>query len=228
MQEREQVAVRQQRRWVPAALAVVFTPLMVLAVSACSQDVSGTATTVVPVGATDFATIPPVITTAPGVSTTLPPGSVGYEQEYVVASGDSPIKVANSYGISVEELLMYNGWVSTSQFPYPTQTLKIPPTAKTTTAQAIANTTLPPQGPSSQGCGTRPAGTYEVAPGENWLTVLREDGGHHDREWLVHAGRCQTLRRPKHHHSRLGRINLSSINRAMPKSAMATMPSSHQ
>ena len=88
MQEREQVTVRQQRRWVPAALAVVFTPLMVLAVSACSQDVSGTATTVVPVGATDFATIPPVITTAPGVSTTLPPGSVGFEQEYVVASGD--------------------------------------------------------------------------------------------------------------------------------------------
>ena len=167
MQERDQVAERQQRRWVPIVLGVFFTPLMVLAVSACSQDVSGTATTVVPVGATDFATIPPVITTAPGVSTTLPPGSVGFEQEYVVASGDSPIKVANSYGISVEELLMYNGWVSTSQFPYPTQTLKIPPTAKSTTAQAIANTTLPPQGPSSQGCGSRPAGTYEVAPGDS-------------------------------------------------------------
>ena len=167
VQERELETVRMQRRWVPVVLGVFFTPLMVLTVSACSQDVAGSATTVVPVGATDFATIPPVITTAPGVSTTLPAGSVGYEQEYVVVSGDSPIKVANSYGVSVEELLMYNGWVSISQFPLPTQSMKIPPTAKSTSAQAIANTTLPPQGPSSKGCGTRPAGTYEVAPGDS-------------------------------------------------------------
>ena len=167
VQEHERDTGHLRRRWLPIVLGLVFTPLMVLAVSACSQDVSGTATTVVPVGATDFATIPPVITTAPGVSTTLPVGSVGFEQEYVVVSGDSPIKVANSYGISVEELLMYNGWVSIQQFPMPTQSLKIPPTAKSTTAQAIANTTLPPQGPSSKGCGSRPAGTYVVAPGDS-------------------------------------------------------------
>lgn len=150
-----------------AVSGVALAVALGASVAACSGEVGGIATTVVPVAPTDFATIPPVITTAPGVSTTLPAGSVGVEQSYTVESGDSPIKVALAYGISVEELLMYNGWVSTAQFPYPSQTLKIPPTAKSTTAQAIANTTLPPQGASSQGCGARPAGTYEIASGDS-------------------------------------------------------------
>lgn len=149
------------------ALGVVTAPLMVLGLSACGGDVGGTATTVVPIAPTDFATIPPVITTAPMSNTTLPPGSVGIEQTYIVELGDSPIKLATMYGISVEELLMYNGWVSVTQFPYPGQSLRIPPTAKTTTDQAMSQTTLTPQGPAGQGCGSRPAGTYEVQPGDS-------------------------------------------------------------
>ncbi|MBU6241744.1 MAG: LysM peptidoglycan-binding domain-containing protein, partial [Acidobacteria bacterium] len=138
------------------ALGVVTAPLLVLGISACGGDVGGTATTLVPIAPTDFATIPPVITTAPASNTTLPPGSVGVEQTYVVELGDSPIKLATMYGISVEELLMYNGWVSVTQFPYPGQSLRIPPTAKTTTDQAMSQTTLTPQGPAGQGCGSRP------------------------------------------------------------------------
>lgn len=149
------------------ALGVVTAPLIVLVLSACGGDVGGTATTVVPIAPTDFATIPPVITTAPASNTTLPPGSVGVEQTYVVELGDSPIKLATIYGISVEELLMYNGWVSVTQFPYPGQSLRIPPTAKATTDQAMSQTTLTPQGPAGQGCGSRPAGTYEVQPGDS-------------------------------------------------------------
>ena len=149
------------------ALGVVTAPLIVLVLSACGGDVGGTATTVVPIAPTDFATIPPVITTAPASNTTLPPGSIGVEQTYVVELGDSPIKLATIYGISVEELLMYNGWVSVTQFPYPGQSLRIPPTAKTTTDQAMSQTTLTPQGPAGQGCGARPAGTYEVQPGDS-------------------------------------------------------------
>lgn len=148
-------------------LGVLAAPLLVLGISACGGDVGGTATTVVPIAPTDFATIPPVITTAPMSNTTLPPGSVGIEQTYVVELGDSPIKLATIYGISVEELLMYNGWVSVTQFPYPGQTLRIPPTAKTTTAMAMSQTTLTPQGPAGQGCGARPAGTYEIQPGDS-------------------------------------------------------------
>jgi len=149
------------------ALGVTIAPLLVLGVSACGGDVGGTATTLVPIAPTDFATIPPVITTAPMSNTTLPPGSIGVEQAYVVELGDSPIKLATLYGISVEELLMYNGWVSVTQFPYPGQTLRIPPTAKTTTEMAMSQTTLTPQGPAGQGCGARPAGTYEIQPGDS-------------------------------------------------------------
>jgi len=149
------------------ALGVTIAPLLVLGVTACGGDVGGTATTLVPIAPTDVATIPPVITTAPMSNTTLPPGSVGVEQAYVVELGDSPIKLATMYGISVEELLMYNGWVSVTQFPYPGQTLRIPPTAKTTTEMAMSQTTLTPQGPAGQGCGARPAGTYEIQPGDS-------------------------------------------------------------
>jgi len=149
------------------ALGVITAPLLVLGISACGGDVGGTATTVVPIAPTDFATIPPVITTAPMSNTTLPPGSVGVEQTYIVELGDSPIKLSIMYGISVEELLMYNGWVSVTQFPFPGQTVRIPPTAKTTTDMAMSQTTLTPQGPAGQGCGARPAGTYEIQPGDS-------------------------------------------------------------
>ena len=150
-----------------AVLSALAAPALVLALASCGGEVGGTATTVVPVAPTNFATIPPVITTVPNIPTTLPPGSVGVEQSYTVELGDSPIKLATLYGISVEELLMYNGWVSVTQFPYPGQSVRIPPTAKTTTAQAISNTTVAPQGAAGQGCGARPAGTYEVQQGDS-------------------------------------------------------------
>ena len=97
---------------------------------ACGVDVSGTATTVVPIGPTDFATIPPVQTTLPNTTTTLPPGAVGVEQQYIVQAGDSPIKVATLFGITVTELLAWNGLVAATQFPYPGRKLRIPPTAQ--------------------------------------------------------------------------------------------------
>ena len=60
----------------------------------CGVDVSGSATTVVPIGPTDFATIPPVQTTLPNTTTTLPPGAIGVEQEYIVQAGIPATKLA--------------------------------------------------------------------------------------------------------------------------------------
>ena len=74
-------------------------------VGACSTTIAGTATTIVPVGPTDFATIPPVQSTLPNIVTTLPIGAVGVEQVYTVRAGDSPSLVANLSGIMVAELL---------------------------------------------------------------------------------------------------------------------------
>lgn len=141
----------------------------VVVLSACGVDASGTATTIVPIGPTDFATIPPAVTTIAPVVTTLPPGAVGVEQIYVVQAGDSPIRVANTFGISVEQLLSWNGLVSTSQFPYPGRQLKIPPSAQITVNQTQQTVVANPVG--QPGCGSRPAGTYEVQAGDSFSAI---------------------------------------------------------
>lgn len=145
--------------------------------SACGGDTLGVATTVVNVTPTNFATIPPVASTAPGTTTTLPAGAVGSEQTYVVQAGDTPLQVANKYGISLTALLAYNALVSPAQFPYPGETLKIPPQAVAPTAtQAPAagtptGATTAPTGVVGPGCGTRPAGTYTIQKGDSFYAI---------------------------------------------------------
>ena len=142
--------------------------------SSCGGDTLGVATTVVNVTPTNFATIPPVASTAPGTTTTLPSGAVGEEILYTVLAGDSPIAVANKFNISVTTLLAYNAWVTPEQFPYPGTQIKIPPQAVVTPG---SNTTLPsgtpatPSGPATAGCGTRPAGTYEIQKGDSFYSI---------------------------------------------------------
>ena len=145
--------------------------LLAVVLSACGVDAAGSATTIVPIGPTDFATIPPAVTTIAPVVTTLPPGAVGVEQIYVVQAGDSPIKVASAFGISVEQLLSWNGLIATSQFPYPGRQLRIPPSAQVTVNQTEQTVVANPVG--KPGCGTRPAGTYEVQAGDS-ISVIRK------------------------------------------------------
>ena len=146
--------------------------LLALALSACGVDAAGSATTIVPIGPTDFATIPPAVTTIAPVVTTLPPGAVGVEQIYVVQAGDSPILVANMFGISVEQLLSWNGLLATSQFPYPGRQLKIPPSATITVNQTQQTVVANPVG--KPGCGNRPAGVYEVQAGDSVSAIRKK------------------------------------------------------
>lgn len=149
-------------------------------VASCGGDTLGVATTVVNVTPTNFATIPPVASTLPGPTTTLPSNAVGAETVYTVVAGDSPLAVANKYGISLTTLLAYNGFVTPSQFPYPGQTLKIPPqavvdpNATQVTNPATPGVTNSPAAAVGPGCGTRPAGTYTIAKGDNFWQ-LRKD-----------------------------------------------------
>lgn len=163
-------------RSTPAALRRrsrdAFVAVAVVALAACGVDVAGSATTVVGVSPTAFATIPPLITTIAPTTTTLPVGAVGVEQQYTVRPGDGAIKVANLYGITVAELLAWNGLVSVEQFPFPGTVLKIPPTAM------ISNPFVPvaPDAtakPSQPGCGPRPAGTYRIAQGDS-ISAIRQ------------------------------------------------------
>jgi LysM repeat protein len=75
-------------------------------------------------------------------------------------------------------LLAYNGWVSPAQFPYPGSEIRIPPQAvvrpsEPTNPDGGTTNAGSPSGPASAGCGTRPAGTYEVQAGDS-LYIIRE------------------------------------------------------
>ena len=159
--------------------SAVSVGLLTVAVGACGQDTLGVATTVVAVTPTNFATIPPVQSTLPGTTTSLPSNAIGAEQLYTVQSGDSPLGVANRYGIALETLLAYNGWVSPSQFPYPGTQIRIPPSAIEPAATDVGSGTSGSTGggtatPSEPGCGTRPAGTYTVRSGDTIFAIRRK------------------------------------------------------
>lgn len=148
-----------------------------LTVTACGPDTLGVVTTVVQVQPTAFATIPPVASTLPGTTTTLPLGAVGSEQTYVVQAGDSPSKVAGRYNISLTALLAYNGWVSAQQFPYPGTTILIPPEASALGPGGGSGTGTEGgtgTNPALAGCGTRPAGTYKVQGGDSLYRITEK------------------------------------------------------
>ena len=149
--------------------------------ASCGGDTLGVATTVVNVTPTNFATIPPVVSTLPGPTTTLPSNAVGAETVYTVVAGDSPLAVANKFGISLTTLLAYNAMVSPAQFPYPGQTLRIPPQAvvapvdpnATPANPATPGATNAPAAPVGPGCGTRPAGTYTIAANDSFFKIQK-------------------------------------------------------
>lgn len=153
------------------------------ALASCGSDTLGVATTVVQVTPTNFATIPPVASTLPGTTTSLPQGAVGSESKYTVQQGDSPLAVANKYGIALTTLLAYNGWVSPAQFPYPGTVILIPaqainpvnttPAAGSTAAGTTQSTTAA-AAVSGSGCGTRPAGTYVIQKNDSLYSIRKK------------------------------------------------------
>lgn len=109
-------------------LAAVAGPVVVaaLVLGACGGDDSSAATratVTLAAGETDYQTI------APATTTTTVAGEVpaGAEQEYTVQAGDYGIKVANQFGVSLEDLQNVNGWSDASkEFPGPGTVIKIP------------------------------------------------------------------------------------------------------
>ena len=109
-------------------LVAVAGPVVVaaLVLGACGGDDSSAATratVTLAAGETDYQTI------APATTTTTVAGEVpaGAEQEYTVQAGDYGIKVANQFGVSLEDLQNVNGWSDASkEFPGPGTVIKIP------------------------------------------------------------------------------------------------------
>lgn len=122
-----------------------------LAVSACGDNTesAGTSTTIT-IEATSYVTRVPVTTTTAAPTTDASPGEqAATEQLYTVQSGDFFSRIAERYGISVEELVNYN------QFPdgaehvlVPGDTIKIPPGADVPGEDGV--TTDPPTEPTDR------------------------------------------------------------------------------
>ena len=78
--------------------------------------------------------------------TTVPVGGVSTAaQDYTIQSGDYPLKVAQQFGVTVDELVAFNEWGSANEFPFPGTVIKIPPGA--TVAAATPETRRPRRRP---------------------------------------------------------------------------------
>jgi len=121
----------KQRR--TSRIAAVTVPVVAgaLVLAACGGSDSAEpsrSTLSLDTGSTAFQTIPPA--TSPPTSIAPEAGGTAQtEQTYVVQSGDWPLRVADIYEVSLQDLISYNGWVSEQEFPFPGNEIKIPPGA---------------------------------------------------------------------------------------------------
>ena len=162
-------------------LAVVAGPLAagMILLAACgggSDDGATQSTIDLSEGSTAFVVRPPETTVAPE-STSVDGGVSTGAQEYTIQSGDYPLKVANQFGITVDELVAFNEWGSVNEFPYPGTVIQIPPGA--TVASATPETTVA-AGTGTEGAteSTSPASTIpDVGDncGEGKYTIVDGD-----------------------------------------------------
>lgn len=116
-------------------LVAVAAPVALAAVvlGACGgSDESSTSLTTINLGSTAFVTLPPATTTTTIAGTIEE--TVAGEQEYTIQAGDFPLRVADLFGVSVEDIGTYNGWaactsLSCPEFPGPGTAIRIPPGA---------------------------------------------------------------------------------------------------
>lgn len=117
------------RRRIVASVASVGLVCGLVAVSGC-DDGSGEASTVTTatVEPSSYVSKPPATTTTTIDIADAEPGQrIEQGQEYTIQSGDYPLKIAEMYGVELEELMNYNEWADDSDFPYAGTTIRIPP-----------------------------------------------------------------------------------------------------
>ena len=126
------------------SLGVLSWPLVVgaLVLASCGSDTAtGSSASTISLDATSYIVKDPVTTTtigAEGAANVVEEG-----QTYVVQSGDYPVKVAEQFGVPLDDLLSLNGWSTSSEFAFPGEEIKIPaggtaPVAEDDTLEAAA------------------------------------------------------------------------------------------
>ncbi|MEP6296870.1 MAG: LysM peptidoglycan-binding domain-containing protein, partial [Ilumatobacter sp.] len=119
-----------------------------LALSACGGsdgEAASLPTVTLEAGATSYATLPPATVASEvvdGATTTVDPTAV---QDYEVQAGDYGLKVANDFGVSIEDLEAVNGWSDAGrEFPFPGTIIKIPAGATPPSATPAETPTATP------------------------------------------------------------------------------------
>lgn len=168
--------LKNPRRLVAVASPVVLTGLLLA--SCGGSDTSSTSMTTINLGSTAFVTVPPA-TTSTTIAGTIEETIVG-EQDYIVQAGDFPLRVADLFGISVEDIGTYNGWaactsLSCPEFPGPNSVIRIPPGANNLEVAApdagggeSAGETIPAAGDN---CA---AGSYTIEDGDVPIRVAEK------------------------------------------------------
>jgi LysM repeat protein len=156
------------------SLGVVTWPLLAgaLVLASCGSDTaSGSTVSTISLDATNYIVKDPVTTTTEALSGDGANSSGS--QTYIVQSGDYAIKVADQFGVPLEDLLNFNGWATGNEFPFPGEEIKIPPGGKTPGAAAVAEepaaaATETPVGETIPASGSNcEPGSYTIASGDN-------------------------------------------------------------
>jgi LysM repeat protein len=159
-------------------VSAVAAPLLVgaMLLGACggsSDDGASQSTIALSQESTAFVVRAPVTTIAVTETTLVEGGISTAAQEYTVQAGDYPLKVANQFGVTVDQLVAFNEWGSVDEFPFPGTVIQIPPgatvpaatTTTTTIAGATAVTTAPAATIPDAGSNCE-AGEYTIVEGD--------------------------------------------------------------
>ncbi len=120
------------------ALLLSVASLVVL--GACGGDSASPATTLKPLTSTNFATVPPVDET----TTTAVANSLPEQQLYTVQAGDFLAKIAQQFGVTMDEIVQYNEWEDGVNHPlFPGDEIAIPGGATQQVDPAGGTTTIP-------------------------------------------------------------------------------------
>jgi spore germination protein YaaH len=160
------------RKWFLVIHAALFGVAGLL-FAACGAAASGSNTTVLNLEATNFRTLPPVVSTAPPLSlvtgssvTGDPTGSTLPAATYTIKPGDAPLKIAKMYSISLDALNNANADTVGYDSFYPGLQIKIP-------AGAIAPASTTTVFVLKPGCTQ---GTYVVKGGDSPGSVAGKFG----------------------------------------------------
>jgi LysM repeat protein len=117
--------------------------LALAALAACGGGDGSASTTLVPLGPTNFATIPPVdpVDEDSTTSTTGVDNPVPQEETYTVQSGEGLYSIAQKFDVTAEEIAQYNDWEDgIAHMLYPGTEIKIPGGARDPSSNSTTTT----------------------------------------------------------------------------------------